>query len=339
MKIRLAHLAATLTLAAAGLHLSAQTTPIRLALPDHPGLLALDATSPGQGQWRIDDLLTKTRGNELTVLASEGPLHLRARLVLVPDQTRRTAVACRDEALAMEGVKPAQFHADAATAKSKTGAELAVVTMLGPDAQPTALRAFVGANALCGEMRFDAPQPLPLDSLRATLAGIRFEPQTPTAFRDAFAYATAARDHEDLEGAARAYRVALRVVETSDDPLKWRRITTDQLSVALGLEGDITGSRAVNLAAIKVDPTYPMYFYNLACADAEESNIGDTQKHLKQAFDLRANVLPGETMPNPATDDSFQLFMEDPSFADFVKSLTAPTTPAAATPNAPPPSA
>jgi tetratricopeptide (TPR) repeat protein len=336
MNLRLAPIAASLALAAA-VQLHAQTSPVRLALPEHPGLFALD-----QGQWKIEDFLTKTRGNELTVLATEGEVHLRARLQLVPDQSQRTAVACRDEALAMEGVKPAQFHADATPTKSATGAVVAVVTMLGKDGQPTALRAFVGANALCGEMRFESSppalsmQPLSIATLRAELAGIRFEPLTPATFRDAFAYATAARDHEDLEGAARAYRTALRLTDTSDDPLKWRRITTDQLSVALGLEGDITGSRAVNRAAIKLDPDYPMYYYNLACADAEESNIGDTQKHLKQAFDLRANVLPGETMPNPATDDSFQLFMEDPAFADFVKSLTAPPQPTSA---APPPAA
>jgi hypothetical protein len=332
MNTRTAQLAATLALAAAAPYLCAQTaTPIRLVLPDHPGLIALDVSVPDQSKWQIEDLLPRTRGNELTILAANGPLHLRAHLLLVPDQSHRTATACRDEALATEGLKPALYRSDAATTKSSTGAELALVTLLGPNGQPTALRAFVGANALCGELRFDAtPQPLPLDQIRAELAGVRFEPQTAATFRDAFAYATAARDHEDLEGAARAYRTALRLVDTSDNPLKWRRITTDQLSVALGLEGDITGSRAVNLAAIKLDPTYPMYFYNLACADAEESNIGDTQKHLKQAFDLRANVLPGESMPNPATDDSFQLFMEDPSFADFVKSLTAsPASPTA----------
>jgi hypothetical protein len=66
-----------------------------------------------------------------------------------------------------------------------------------------------------------------------------------------------------------------------------------------------------------------MYYYNLACAAGEEGNLADAKARLQQAFDRRANVLPGESMPDPATDDSFQQLMDDPDFAAFVKTLTA----------------
>ena len=40
------------------------------------------------------------------------------------------------------------------------------------------------------------------------------------------------------------------MVNQSDDPLKFRRVVTDELSMALGISGDLKGSREVNEAAM-----------------------------------------------------------------------------------------
>jgi hypothetical protein len=48
-----------------------------------------------------------------------------------------------------------------------------------------------------------------------------------------------------------------------------------------------------------------MYYYSLACADAEEKKLGDTRRHLQAAFARKVNVLPGESMPDPTQDDLF----------------------------------
>jgi tetratricopeptide (TPR) repeat protein len=230
--------------------------------------------------------------------------------------------------LKTEGAKSLAAAKSPAMLKSASGAEMATV-LIAPAATPTGLRAFVAAANLCGDVLLSVSRPgatLPLDKIKATLATLRFDPAAQPTFRDAFAYATVAFDNKDLQGAVHAYRDALSMVDSSDDPLKWRRICTDQLSVAYGMAGALADSIAINIAAIKRDPTYPLYYYNLACAEAEGSNPTDAKLHLQQAFERRANLLPGEAMPDPASDDSFATLMQDPDFATFVQTLNAPAS-------------
>jgi tetratricopeptide (TPR) repeat protein len=91
--------------------------------------------------------------------------------------------------------------------------------------------------------------------------------------------------------------------------------------MAYGMSGDIAKSRALFEAAIVEDPDYPLYYYNLACADAEEKKLSDAQAHLQQAFARKANVIPGETMPDPTKDDSFLPDRDNKEFWKFVEGL------------------
>jgi hypothetical protein len=100
-----------------------------------------------------------------------------------------------------------------------------------------------------------------------------------------------------------------------------RRMTTDQLVMALGLGGDVKGGRAVAEKAVAADPDYPINYYNLACADAEAGDAVNARKHLQDAFDRRKNVLQGESMPDPAIDDSIMKLKNDKAFWEFVLSL------------------
>ena len=319
MKTFLTSLSLALLAAAAG----AQTAHFDLALPEHPGHLTID-----QGHFEIDELAVKSNGDEYRVRASDGTLQLSAALFVWPEQSALTAATCRDAMLKSDGPK-ALAAVNRSSMKSTSGADIA----LAVSSAPSAVRAFVASGNLCGDILFSQPdsaQPLPMDRVKTILNSVRFDPQTKTTFHDAFAYATIAFDNHDLQGAVHAYRDALALVATSDDPKKWQRISTDQLSISYGMAGALDESRAVNVAAIKRDPDYPMYYYNLACAEAEQSNATDARANLQLAFDHRANVLPGESLPDPATDDSFQTLMQDPDFAAFVKflpSTSKPSTP------------
>jgi len=92
--------------------------------------------------------------------------------------------------------------------------------------------------------------------------------------------------------------------------------------MSLGMSGDAKNSRAVAEKAIAADPDYPINYYNLACADAEQGNAIDAKTHLQQAFDRRANVLKGESMPNPTKDDSLLTLKKDKAFWAFVLALS-----------------
>lgn len=92
--------------------------------------------------------------------------------------------------------------------------------------------------------------------------------------------------------------------------------------MALGMSGNLKDSRAVNQAAIDKDPTYPLYYYNLACADAESGNPSDARPHLRQAFDRRANTVKGESFPDPTADDSLKKLSADKDFWNLATSIS-----------------
>jgi tetratricopeptide (TPR) repeat protein len=121
--------------------------------------------------------------------------------------------------------------------------------------------------------------------------------------------------------AAPYYKSALDTMPPDASLLTPRRVATDQLVMSLGMSGDLKNSRAVAEQAIASDPDYPLNYYNLACADAEEGNASAAKLHLQQAFERRANVLKGETMPDPTKDDSILKLKKDQAFWAFVLSL------------------
>lgn len=100
-----------------------------------------------------------------------------------------------------------------------------------------------------------------------------------------------------------------------------RRIATDDIVMALGMNGNLKGSRTYAERGIKQDPGYPLNYYNLACADAEQGNAKDARVHLQQAFDRKANTIAGEKLPDPTKDDSILKLKSNKEFWAFVQTL------------------
>jgi hypothetical protein len=303
----------------------AQVTPGKLSfsLPEHPGKLSLD-----QGSFTIVELSAKSNGREFGIRAEDGNLHLLSFLFVWPEKSPLTSEACRDNMLASEGAASLAAAKNRSTLKSNSGADIAIVLMIPTNGTSTAVRAFVASGDLCGDLTFSVHQPVteqtvPMEKVKAILETIQFAPTAKPTFRDAFAYATVEWDKHQISGAVTAYAAALKLVDSSDDPVKWRRVTTDQLSMALGMSGNLKQSRVVNEEAIQRDPLYPLYYYDLACADAEEGNAKAAQMHLQQAFARKANTLLGESMPDPTTDDSLLKLKSDPEFWAFVQTLNS----------------
>ena len=121
--------------------------------------------------------------------------------------------------------------------------------------------------------------------------------------------------------AAPHFGESLPKLASGPQQLTQRRIITDQLVIALGMSGNLDAARHFAERAIKTDPDYPINYYDLACADAESGNVAAARTHLEQAFARKANVIPGESMPNPATDDSILKLKADPAFWAFVQTL------------------
>jgi tetratricopeptide (TPR) repeat protein len=100
----------------------------------------------------------------------------------------------------------------------------------------------------------------------------------------------------------------------------WRTLI-DNLGMAYGITGDLKSAEDVFQYGISKDPTYPIFYYNMACTYAERNDLDNTVKYLKTAFEYKQNIILGEQMPDPSKDDSFQRFMQNEKFRKLIESL------------------
>lgn len=185
--------------------------------------------------------------------------------------------------------------------------------------------AFAGDKKTCAEIHVSTVSGKPDEDKRLADALALFHPDLTYRPESSDYFALASTFHkESIKMAVPFFDASLKDIppNTTDlDLITRRRIATDNIVIALGMMGNLKNSRAYAERAIKTDPDYPLNYYNLACADAEQNNTADAKLHLQQAFDRRANVIPGEKMPDPATDDSILKLKNDKAFWAFVQSL------------------
>ena len=91
--------------------------------------------------------------------------------------------------------------------------------------------------------------------------------------------------------------------------------------MAYGISGNLKDAKATFEYGISQDPQYPLFHYNMACTYAELNDKVNAMEQLTKAFELRANAIPGEKMPDPRKDDSFARFMKDPEFSALAERL------------------
>ena len=258
--------------------------------------------------------------------------------ILFPNDTGGpTAESCRDAVVpiilhSMDGNSSIQNQVSAVRTL-KDGRSVATTSYFVAKMKDLPLRqqelfGFFGDKDSCAEIHISRAGSAPSDTklLDAELEHFDYAPGYVPSSVDYGGLASVFFEQaHDPKSAAPYYQSALDNLTDkpigSYSPLTLRRVLTDQLSMSYGMAGDLKRSRAVNEAAIAKDPDYPLYYYNLACADAESNDAASARKHLEQAFARRANTLPGEHMPDPATDDSILKLKHDAAFWSFVQAL------------------
>lgn len=146
------------------------------------------------------------------------------------------------------------------------------------------------------------------------------------------------RETEDLaEGSRlylqRNYAAAVKPYQKVLDMEKQRRrlspnffrVLVDNLGMAYGISGKLKQAEETFTYGISQDPEYPLFHYNLACTYAEMNNKEESKKELALAYQYQANMIAGETFPDPIKDDSFRNFVKDESFVKFVRALQKPS--------------
>jgi hypothetical protein len=301
---------------------------LRLVLYNHKGLLTW--TSP---HFKITEASAKPDGHELGVRTEDaaGRLHSLGFLFVAPAFAPLTSAKCRDSVIASDSK-------DNPTLKVLRTGELArsdgppvalvVYTAEGERGDGYLVRGFIATGDLCGDLEFDSTEPISEQDadLAAIFASYKLDPEYTPAFVDIFQYAQVLFQTGQLKAAAPLFEKALAMLPADGAPFVSKkiatRVVTDQAGMAYGASGSIAKARAIFNAAIAVDPGYPLYYYNLACADAEEQNLLAARKHLQQAFARKAEVNPGESMPDPTQDDSFQPYKENKEFWSFLSALS-----------------
>jgi tetratricopeptide (TPR) repeat protein len=100
-------------------------------------------------------------------------------------------------------------------------------------------------------------------------------------------------------------------------------VLVDNLGMAYGITGDVKSSFAVFDYGISVEPTYPLFYYNMACGHGELGDEDNAIKWLRLAFKYKANMMAGERFPNPETDSSFAQFRDSEKFKKAIAEMTS----------------
>lgn len=100
-----------------------------------------------------------------------------------------------------------------------------------------------------------------------------------------------------------------------------RRVVTDHLVYAYYSTGKSQKAEGLLRAAIKRDPDYPLYYYNLAGLQAERSELDNAIANLRLAFHKREHMLEGESFPDPRQDPSFKRYLSNPQFQKLVREM------------------
>jgi len=100
-----------------------------------------------------------------------------------------------------------------------------------------------------------------------------------------------------------------------------KRRAIDGQAVSYAEIGQLDRAKSLYLAALKDDPDYAMYNYNLACVYAEQHDLNSALPYLKKSWEKR-NTMPADMkFPDPRQDSSFSAYRDDPKFQEAVRNM------------------
>lgn len=304
---------------------SASDNSFKLALPDHKGQLRWSADG-----FKVVESSAKPNRREIGIRGKDesGRLAFLGFFFLVPEQAPLTSAKCRDGALEPEKKANPTLKTLGVSDVQSGASRISLVNYAaqGHDGKTVySVRGFVAVADMCGDLEFYSDTPISASDadLRKIFGGYQLDESYVPMFRDILLYAQILYDARMYKGAGPVFEIALDKLRESPgaDTKTMQRVVTDQAGMAYGMSGDTSKARAIFEKAIADDPDYPMYYYNLACADAEEKKLPAAQGHLQEAFARKANVIPGESMPDPKKDNSFLPYRNNKDFWAFLETL------------------
>jgi tetratricopeptide (TPR) repeat protein len=302
----------------------ASDTSFAIALPAGRGQLRWQAAG-----FKIVQSSAKPNGMEIGLRGKnpEGRLEFLGFLFVVSGQGTLTSAKCRDGALGLEQKANKTLkivNTSRIPRQDNIPVEMVTYTAAGANHAPSyVVRGFVATGDLCGDLEVYGSAPINSDQpdIKKLFESYSLDANYAPQFNDVFLYAQILYRDQRYKEAAPLFEASLAKLPDNKDQTTMRRVATDQAGMAYGISGDTKKARALFDVAIAKDPDYPLYYYNLACADAQENKLADARTHLQQAFERKGNVIAGEALPDPAKDDSFLPYRNNKDFWKFVESL------------------
>jgi len=213
---------------------------------------------------------------------------------------------------------------------------IAIVEYIVPEFRGNAVRqkslhAYLGSRDLCAEVHLSKVGSIPEDQklFDEVLATVRLLPDQSAAEDQSqnpkiqyLAEGSQLYLQRDYPAAAERYQKALDL-EKQDRTLSksFFRVLVDNLGMSYGLTGKLSNARDTFEYGITQDSEYPLFYYLLACTYGEMGKMDESLEQLRLAYKYKANVIPGESLPDPLKDDSFRKFVRDKKFVDAVHEM------------------
>lgn len=294
------------------------------SLPFKTGAVQLDMST-----FQITDVATAPNLESVKVTAQSKPLGLMMTLWVEPAKNSGGAKAARDE-----WWPPMKKRIDSMGSAMKNNrmyetAAYAAVEYLIPEFQGRPIsqqnvRIFIAAGDVWSEIHLSRPLFKPGDEkyFQQVLDTVKPLSEFDPGSMEYMGYASGLYMRQEYAQAAKVYQKALDL-EKQDRTLNktlWF-VLVDNLGMSYGITKDYKRAREVFEYGLSQEPEYPLFYYNMACLHAELGELDPAIANLQKAFARRANVLPGEKMPDPMTDDSFARYTKNPAFVKAVKEL------------------
>ena len=295
----------------------------KISLPTHPGRLQWRAKG-----FKIIEASAKSKGQEIGLRGKDGQgrLTFLGFLFLVPEQAPLSSAKCRNGALEEQRNNPTLKFLAISQSESSGNIPVALATYSarGQDGKLAYMvRGFLATGDICGDLEIYSESEISAEDagLRKIFDSYHLDPSFIPQFKDVLLFAQILYKHQMYKAAAPIFEQALSKLGDDQTQQTMRRVAIDEAGMSYGMSGDIPKARALFEAAIAQDPDYPMYYYNLACADAEERKLAEARVHLQDAFARKANMIPGEKLPDPTKDDSFLPYRHNKDFWNFLQGL------------------
>lgn len=302
--------------------------PVTMSVPDNPVALQIDLLHLKLEQSQLDRSATRRK------LQASGAHGWVLSAFVYPLEKKQTAVELNEEAFG--GLRKAAADTGFKIEGMKTfeRGEFSMREYIIPEfrGQPAHQKNVFG-YATSGDMGVDfhisklSYSPADDKFVDSLVNGIHllkdYNPDSTTEFGFGSIYYV----RQDWARASVHYARALQLEKQKRvlSPTQWN-VLVDNLGMAYGMSGELSKATATFEYGIKENPTYPMFRYNLACADAELGDLDSALDQLKIAFRYKSNAIPGEGIPDPTKDDSFKRYLSDPRFTKLANELCPEST-------------